>query len=64
MNKSIKLISIEHVKYGAAINSSRKGQNSKFFLFVKISFTITRKRLIKLFVYQNVANLVLYKNKH
>ena len=27
-------------------------------------FTITCKRLIKVFVYQNVANLILYKNNH
>jgi hypothetical protein len=31
--------------------------------FVKNYFTITCKRLIQVFVYQNVANLILYKKK-
>ena len=36
----------------------------KSFFFVKNYFTITCKRIIKVFAYQNVANLILYKNKH
>ena len=31
---------------------------------MKNYFTITCKRLIEVFVYQIVANLILYKNKH
>ena len=62
----MKLILIENAKYGAASDSTRKGQNffCKNFFFVKNYFTITCKRLIKVFVYQIVAYLILYKNKH
>ncbi len=67
-NEIIKLILIENAKYGAATDSSRKGQKffCKNFFFVKNYFTITCKikRLIKVFVYQIVAYLILYKNKH
>ena len=42
-------------------DSTRKGQK-KF--FVKNYFIITCKRLIKIFVYQIVAKLIFYKNKH
>ena len=50
VNISIKIISIEHVII-----------RQNFFLNY---FTITCKRLIKVLVYQIVANLIFYRNKH
>ncbi len=66
MNKIIKLILVENAKYGAASDSTRKGEKffCKNFFLVKNYLTITCQRLIKVFVYQIVAYLILYKNKH
>ena len=62
VNKITKLISIENAEYGAASDSSRNGQ--KFFCKKLNIILQSHVRFIKVFVYQIVANFILYKNKY